>query len=435
MILHRLTLLAVLFSSTTLTRAADTWTQFRGPSSQGISDAANLPLNPADPANLRWKTPIHGRAWSSPVVYANQIWLTTATEDGTELFALCIDRETGKILHDLKLFTVATPQYAHPFNTYASPTPVIEQGRVYVTFGSPGTACLDTATGKVIWSRTDFVCNHFRGAGSSPILFENLLLMHFDGSDHQFVVALDKTTGKTVWQTNRSIDFQDLNPDGKPKLEGDLRKAFSTPVIATVNNQPLLLSLGSKAAYAYNPRTGQELWRVEERDCHSGSTTPVLADNLAYLCMGHARGQLFALRLDDSFSAGPQGRVPTPPQQSRIAWKVQQNIPTRNSPVLANNLLFLVDDNGVATCLDPQTGRELWRHRLKGLYSASPTYADNKIYFFSETGHATVIAPTPQFQLLSESKFDDGFMASPALAGRALYLRSKTHLYRIETRP
>ena len=147
------------------------------------------------------RPPIHGRAWSSPVVLGSQVWLTTATPDGKELFAVAIDKDSGKILFDLKLFDVATPQYAHPFNTYASPTPVAEAGRVYVTFGSPGTAAIDTATGKVLWTRRDLECNHFRGAGSSPILFRDLLLMHFDGSDVQYVVALDKRTGRTVWKT------------------------------------------------------------------------------------------------------------------------------------------------------------------------------------------------------------------------------------------
>ena len=219
--------------------------------------------------NVAWKTAVHGRAWSSPVILGNQVWMTTATPDGRELFAVALDRDSGKIVFDLKLFDVATPQYAHPFNTYASPTPVIEPGRVYVTFGSPGTAAIDTKTGKVIWERRDFECNHFRGAGSSPILFGDLLLMHFDGSDHQFVVALDKRTGKTVWRTPRSIDFQDLGPDGKPKADGDFRKAFATPQIVMVEGRPVMVSVGSKAVYGYDPLTGKELWRVIERGSHS----------------------------------------------------------------------------------------------------------------------------------------------------------------------
>jgi len=189
------------------------WTQFRGPDGAGIASTTGVPLTWSESSHITWKAPVHGRAWSSPVVLGSQVWVTTATEDGKKLSALALDRETGKIVFDLSLFEVATPQYAHPFNSYASPTPVIEPGRVYVTFGSPGTAAIDTKTGKVLWERRDFVCNHFRGAGSSPVLSGNLLLMHFDGSDQQFVVALDKVSGKTVWRTERSVDFKDIGPD------------------------------------------------------------------------------------------------------------------------------------------------------------------------------------------------------------------------------
>ncbi|HEX2970788.1 MAG TPA: PQQ-binding-like beta-propeller repeat protein, partial [Tepidisphaeraceae bacterium] len=403
-------------------KGEENWAQFRGVGSQGHSDAKGLVVELGAADKVRWRTEIHGRAWSSPVVWGNQVWVTTATEDGKELFGVCVDRESGKIIHDLKLFEVATPQYAHPYNTYASPTPIVEQGRVYVTFGSPGTACLDTASGKVIWSRTDFVCNHFRGAASSPILFENLLIMHFDGSDYQYVVALDKATGKTVWKTNRSIDHKDLSPEGKPMLEGDLRKAFSTPVIATVEGKPVMVSLGSKACYGYDPRTGAELWRVEYRECHSGSPTPVLGEGMAYVCMGLSRGELWAIRL------GGQGMI----TDTHVAWKVKRNVPTRNSPVLVGDLLYLVDDDGMAVCLESKTGQEVWRKRLKGVYSASPVYADGRIYFFSESGYITVIEPGRAYKQLSETRMPEGFMASAAVAGKAFYLRTKTSLYRVE---
>src|SRR6266853_4098690 len=207
---------------------AGNWPQFRVPDVDEHSDAKGLPLTWSESEHVKWKTPIHDRGWSSPVVWDNQVWMTTETEDGTKLYALCVDRETGSIVHDLKLFDVANPQFAHQFNTYASPTPVIEEGRVYVTFGSPGIACLDTQTGKVLWTRRDLECNHYRGAGSSPILYENLFILNFDGSDHQFVIALDKKTGRTVWHRNRSVDYKDLDPDGRVQSEGDFRKGFAT---------------------------------------------------------------------------------------------------------------------------------------------------------------------------------------------------------------
>src|SRR5690349_11490699 len=189
---------------------ADTnWTQFRGPRGDGSSDSTGLPVNFSENEHVKWKTAIHGKAWSSPVIWGSQIWMTTANEQGTELGVVCVDKNSGKILRDETLFRVAEPQFCHKFNSNASPTPVIQEGRIFVSFGSPGIACLDTASGKVLWERRDFVCNHFRGAGSSPVVWENLMFLHFDGSDKQYVAALDTSTGKTVWQVDRSVDYQD----------------------------------------------------------------------------------------------------------------------------------------------------------------------------------------------------------------------------------
>jgi outer membrane protein assembly factor BamB len=396
------------------------WPQFRGPEGTGIVATAKLPLTWAEDKNIRWKVPIHGRAWSSPVVLDNQIWITTATEDGRALFAVAVDPSSGKILHNLKLFDVDTPQYAHPFNTYASPTPVIEPGRVYVTFGSPGTAAIDTRTGKKIWERRDFVCN--RGAGSSPVIFENLLLMHFDGSDHQYVVALDKRTGKTVWRTPRSVDFRDLGPDGKPKAEGDFRKAFSTPQVVTVGGRPVMISIGSKAAYAYDPRTGKELWKVVERGSHSASTRPLAGHGFVYIPTGFDASQLLAIRPDGA------GDVTA----THVAWRVNRGVPQKPSILLIDDLIFMVNDTGVVSCVDAKTGENVWRGRVEGTYSASPIAAAGRIYAFNEDGKTTVFEAGREFKLLAENFLEDGFMASPAVVGNTLYVRTPTHLYRIE---
>jgi outer membrane protein assembly factor BamB len=404
--------------------ASDHWPQFRGPDGNGHSDARDLPLNWGETENVVWKTAIHDRGWSSPVIYGNQIWLTTATKDGRNLYVLCIDRETGRIIRDMKLFEVAQPQYAHPFNTYASPTPVIEAGRVYITFGSPGTACIDTKSFKVLWERRDIECNHFRGAGSSPIILQNLLIVHFDGSDHQFVTALDKRTGKTVWQTKRSIDFQDLQPNGKPAADGDFRKAFATPHVAMINGRWELISLGAKAAYSYNPFTGEELWRVEEREQHSASTRPVIGHGMIFYPTGFSTGQLFAVRI------GGKGLI----TDTHVAWKVKRGVSNKPSILLIDDLIYMIGDTGIASCVEAKTGEIVWQKRIGGEYSASPVYADGKIWFFSEAGKTTVIKPGRTFELLAENQLDEGFLASPAIAGQSFYLRTRTHLYRIEKR-
>ena len=403
---------------------SENWPQFRGPDGNGRSDSRGLPLHWSETKNVVWKTPIHDRGWSSPVIYGKQIWLTSASDDGRQLFVLCIDTETGKIIRDWKLFDVAKPQYVHPFNTHASPTPVIEDGRVYITFGSAGTACIDTKTFRVLWERRDIECNHFRGPGSSPVLFRNLLLMHFDGSDRQFVIALDKGTGRTVWQTRRSIDFQDTDEQGRPAAEGDLRKAFSTPHVEQINGRWEMISLGAKAAYSYDPFTGHELWRVEERGQHSASTRPVIGQGMVFFPTGFAVGQLFAVR------TGGKGLI----TDTHVAWKVKRGVSNKPSILLVDELIYMIGDTGIASCIDARTGEPVWQRRIGGEYSASPVYADQRLWFFSEDGKTTVLKPGRRFELIAENRLDEGFLASPAIAGKAFYLRTRTHLYRIEAK-
>ena len=408
----------------TWSRSGENWTSYRGPTDQGISDATDLPIQWSETENVAWKTEVPGKAWSSPVIWGERIWLTNANDDGVALRVVCIDKTTGKTKFQKRLHMVVAPQYCHPFNSYASPSPVIEEGRVYVSFGSPYNACLDSETGKVIWERSDLVCNHFRGAGSSPFLYKNLFILHLDGSDQQYVIALDKMTGKTVWRTDRSVDFKDLDPDGTPHRLGDLRKAFSTPVIAEVAGKPVLISLGSMALYGYEPETGKELWRVEAIGSHSGTCRPVLGHGLVFAAMG-MRAELFAVRPDG------HGNV----TNSHVAWQYKRAVPKRPSMLLVEDLLFMVDNDGVAACVEAKTGKEVWRQRVGGNYSASPIYAAGKIYFFNEAGKATVIEASREFKILATSQLGDGFMASPAVSGNALYLRSRSHLYRIEKKP
>jgi outer membrane protein assembly factor BamB len=397
------------------------WPQFRGADGTGASPSRNLVLTWSEDHNVRWKTAIHGRAWSSPVVLGDQVWVSTATADGRRLSAIAVDRDSGRLRHDVELFRVERPQYAHPFNSYASPTPVIEPGRVYVTFGSPGTAAVDTATGKVVWERRDLVCNHHRGAGSSPILFGSLLIMHFDGTDVQYVTALDKRTGKTVWRTERSIDFKDLGPDGKPKDEGDLRKAYSTPHIVYVDGRPIVVSLGSMAMYGYDPATGRELWRLEDRSGFSSSTRPVVGHGLVFFPTGFPTGELVAVRL----ATRQDIENPT------VAWRFARGAPEKPSLVLAGDLIIMVDDAGIVTSVDAKTGEMVWRSRIGGTHSASPLLAGGRVYFFDEDGKTTVIEAGRSFRVLAENQLAEGFMASPAAAGRALFLRTRTHLYAV----
>jgi outer membrane protein assembly factor BamB len=392
-------------------RAGDNWPQFRGPTGDGLSDAKTVPTRWSETENIRWKVAIHDKGWSSPVVWGDQVWMTTARADGKEFFAVGVDRRSGKIVHDVKVFADPRPAYCHPYNSYASPTPVVESGRLYVHFGSHGTGCVDTATGEVLWLRRDFPCYHHRGPGSSPVVHGKLLFLLFDGFDQQYVVALDKTTGKTVWKKDRDIRYSEDN--------GDIKKAYATPSILNFGGKPQLVCPAAEATLAYDPATGDELWRV----VHGGmneATRPVFAHGLIYLTSGHT-AQLLAVR------QGGSGDV----TKTGIAWKANRGVPTRPSPLVVGDRLYTISDKGIATCLDALTGKQLWQERLGGDFCASPVYAAGHIYLSDEEGKTHVLADSATFQSVAVNQLDAGCMASLAIAGDALFVRTKTHLYSI----
>jgi outer membrane protein assembly factor BamB len=394
---------------------ADNWPEFRGPDGDGHGVAKNLPAKFGDNENITWKTPIQGKAWSSPVVWGEQIWMTTATEDGTSLSAVRVDLKSGKITHNRRVFFVNKPQYINPFNSYGSPTPVIEEGRVYVHFGAHGTAAIDTTDGKVLWTRQDLPCDHFRGPGSSPILFENLLIVNFDGFDLQYVVALDKNTGDTVWKQDRNIDY------GKDNDNGDAKKAYGTPRVIEVNGQLQLVNPSAGATISYDPRTGKEIWRVMSGGMNA-SARPLWANGMIYATTAAGGWQLFAVRPDGT------GDI----SKSHTVWKQPKAIPTRSSPIMVDDLIYMVNDAGIFSCVEAKTGKSVWTERVGGNYTSSPVYADGKLYFFSQDGECPVLAPGRKFNLLAKNELIGGCMASPAVADNALLVRTRTHLYRIE---
>lgn len=410
--------------------ATAAWPEFRGPwgngwaAMPGDAKPVGLPLKWSETENVRWKTAIPFRGWSTPVILGNQVWLTTAAETGTDFYALCVDAETGRILINEKIFHADAPEVlGNATNGYASPSPAIEPGRLYVHFGSYGTACLDTATGKPLWERRDLPCRHFRGPGSSVILWQDLLILSMDGVDVQYLTALDKMTGRTVWKTDRTADWNDLDADGKPKSEGDLRKGFCTPLVIDVAGAKQMISLGAKAAYGYDPRTGKELWKIGHK-VHSPASRPVAGGGLVFFSTGYGGAT-------EMWAARPDGRGDV--TGTHVVWKYERDAPKTASPLLVGDLLYMVSDTGAATCLEAATGAVVWRDRAGGDYAASPIYADGRIYFFSRQGRSVVLKPGRTFEVLAANKLEEGMMASPAVAGKALFLRTKGHLYRIET--
>ena len=396
--------------------AADQWPQFRGPNGDGIAEA-KLPVKFGAEQNVKWKIPIHGKAWSSPVIWGDQLWLTTATEDGKKMSAICVDRHAGKVLRDIVVFENENPRFAHPTNSYASCTPVLEADRIYVHFGSYGTACLDTETGMKIWERRDFVCNHWRGPGSSPILHENKLIVAYDGYDRQFVNALDKYNGKTIWNKDRNIDYGTDN--------GDRKKAYSTATVIKHKSRLQVISPSAADTISYDPSTGSELWRVHHGGMNAAAR-PLYKLGLVYISAGSGPLSLIAVRPDGN------GDV----TKTHVEWGFNKSVPRRPSQIILNDLMFMVDDKGVASCINALTAEILWQRRLpgNGEYRASPILAGGYIYCFSVNGQINVIAASAKYKLVATNQLGTGFQASPAVADNSLYLRSLKNLYCIESK-
>ena len=379
------------------------WPQFRGPTGQGISDERNLPLTWSETKNVRWKTAIPGRGWSSPVIQGDRLWLTTATENGKSLRAIAVDVNTGTIQQNVEVFRLNSPKLMNDKNSFASPTPVIDGDRVYLHFGAYGTACI-TQTGEIVWKTKLDYDNGQHGPGGSPILYDDLLIVSCDGIESQYVVALDKATGKVRWKKTR---------------EG--YQAYTTPLVLNLPDGDQVISPGAFQAIAYEPRTGKEIWRVKYAEGFSNVPRPVYGHGLVFICTGFQEPSLLAVR--------PDGRGDV--TKSKIAWKLGRAIPRTPSPLLVGDELYIVTDNGIATCIDAKTGEELWRARLDGTYSASPIYADGRIYFLSEDGESVVIAPGRQLKHLATNQLEGPTLASMAVSHNSIFIRSATHLYRI----
>ena len=406
------TLLLLPLLNTPLLFSSD-WPQFRGPEGQGHSTASKLPTTWSETENVLWKTPVPGSGWSSPALLGQQIWLTTAVDNGKTLHALAFDRSSGKLLHDVVVFELEDPGPIHSKNSHASPTPILEGDRVYVNFGAHGTACLDNS-GKILWTNRELKYNHRHGPGGSPVLFKDLLILNCDGSDVQFVTALDKTTGQVRWKTERQHISEDRR-NGKSNVP----MAYSTPLLANIDGRLQLLSCGSDSLVSYNPEDGSENWWFSYNG-YSNVPRPVLANGLVFISSGYDRPEFFAVRTADA-----KADITA----SHLAWNLKKAAPLNPSPLAVGNELYLVSDNGIATCLDAASGTEHWQERLGGNFSASPTFADGLVWFLDEAGKMTVIKPGTKFEQVATNTLEGRTLATPAFVDQSIYLRTDTHLY------
>jgi len=418
---------------------AESWPQFRGPDGNGISAAKHLPQTWSQNQNIAWKTAIDGQGWSSPVLVGKRIWLTTAnpvflTEEEknerlkdakpfqrrqaniarrVELKAVEIDYESGEIIRTVDLFDVKKPGPVHLTNSYASPTPVADEGFLYCFFGTYGACSVDMETGEIVWRNTENEIEHNVGPGSSPAVIGDLLVLTCDGVDKQYVTALNKYTGKTVWTTQRP-PFR--------VTDGDQMKAYSTPLGVEVNGKTQIIIPGAQWVVAYDPESGDELWRVDHGKGFSNVPRPIAQDGVVYICTGFTRPELWAIRTDG------KGDV----TETHVEWTMARQVPTTPSPVLVDGRIYMVSDRGVATCVDAKTGDVLWSGRLGGNFSASPTYADGKIYFCNESGVTKIVEPGDELNVVAENDLEERIMANPIFVDGNIVLRTSQALYRIK---
>ena len=400
--------LSLLFVLAASAARAEDWPQFRGPSGQGHSTESGLPLEWSESRNVKWKTPVPGLGWSSPVVAEGRVWLTAAVRErnaAASLRAIAFDVETGREVVNTEVFRMSNAILLNPKNSHASPTPILEGDRVYVHFGAGGTAAL-TTKGDIIWkTRLPYESQH--GNGGSPTLYGDLLIINCDGADEAYVVALDKRTGKIRWKTPRRQPWD---------------QAYSTPLVIRAGDQDQVVSIGAYRTAAYDPQSGKEIWRVSYRDGFSNVPRPVYGHGLVYIATGFQEPSLLAVRADG------KGDV----TKTHIAWTLRRGAPYTPSPILVGDELYIVSDIGIATCLDAKTGQIHWQQRLGGNYSASPVFADGRIYFQSEEGVTTALAPGKEYRRLAANSLDGATLASIAVSNGSIFIRTDNHLYRIE---
>ena len=401
-------------------QAQENWTHFRGSKLNAIADVDHIPLTWDEQTNIKWKSAVHGRGWSSPVVYGNQVWLTTATADGTEFYAVCLDFNSGEIRHDIKLFTLDTAIRKHDVNSYASPTPAIEDGFVYLHYGSVGTACINTANGSVVWTRTDIECDHVQGPGSSAFLYKDLLILHYEGVDIRFLVGLNKQSGETVWETHR----QEEPYETVPRIG---RKAYVTPLLVNVKGKDMIISNGSAIINAYDPLTGEEIWNII-RGAESTVAMPFEENGIVYFETGFMVDE-DGSRFSEMMAVNPDGTGDI--SQDNVLWTKRITPFPLVTPVILDGLIYTVDRSRNMWCFDAATGEEVWTHRLRSEINSSPVYANGNIYFNTTRGETIVIKPGREFNIVAENKLDGEIWATPAILRNSMLLRTDKYLYKI----
>jgi outer membrane protein assembly factor BamB len=405
--------LATLISTAPL--HAENWPQFRGPTHQGRSTETGLLLHWNATSNVVWKTPIPGEAWSSPIVWNDSVFVTTATDNGQACRVLSLDTTSGKILWDKVVFQ-QTPRHKEGRNSYATPTPATDGERIYACFGDGSFAALNFA-GETVWTNRDYQFFGHHGLGSSPILYRGRLIMARDGSsegadeklgwqtpwDQARVLALDARTGKERWQGKRGLS----------------RISHGVPAIWEHDGQAEVVSEAGDVVQGFDAETGARLWSSEVIGEGKVPST-VLGDGLVFTAGGWGgKDTIKAFRL------GGQGDL----KETQLVWEQKKNMPRVPSLLYVKPYLFTLTDGGVAACLKADTGELIWQERVGGNFSASPVAAEGRIYFLSDNGETTVIAAGPEFRVLAKNPLGEKVQASLAISQQRLLIRTADNLY------
>ena len=403
----RIISLAVCFLSVA---SAENWPGFRGPTRQGVSSETNLPLQWSQGSNVLWKTPTTGSAWSSPIVWGDRIFLTTAEDGGSSCHVLSLDARTGKVVWDKHVFDQQTLTKRRQ-NSYASPTPVTDGNSVFAVFADGSIVALDF-DGNVLWRNRNFEFFSEHGLGASPILHKNLLIMAFDPSSRTgreqkigwkvpwegaAIWALEKETGELVWEARR----------------GPSRLAHVTPNLMQVEGKVQLVSAAGDVIQGFDPDTGDRLWSVYAQG-EGVAPSIVVGGGLAYTISGFEATKIRAV--------APGGRV---------VWEQTRSASHIPSMIYDAGLLYNIHENGVATCMDATTGEVIWQERVGGKHWASPVLAGGRLYFLSEEGETIVIQVGREYKELARNRLDEHTQASMAVSGGRFYIRTADHLWAI----
>lgn len=393
---------------------AEDWPEFRGPQHQGHSEATGLPLQWSPTKNVVWKAELQGRAWSSPIVVNDVIYMTNAVgakdstdlKDSYSLRVMALRAADGGVIWDTEVFTMESPHAMgiHGKNSYASPTPIFENGRIYAHFGHFGTACL-SADGKVIWKNDTIKYSPVHGNGGCPVLVDGFLIFSCDAAQDPFVIALDGATGKERWRTPRKANARNTF-------------SFSTPLVIEVDGKKQVLSPGSNVLAALDPATGREIWRVRYEG-YSVIPRPVYGHGLIFISTGYNEATVIAIR------AGGTGDV----TDTHVAWRLDRGAPHTPSMLLVGDELYMVADKGMVTCVDAKTGKMHYQERVARQTSASPLYADGKIYIQDELGNGFVLKPGKTLNILAKNELRDKSLASYAVWQNRLLIRTQSALW------